>query len=181
MGGSHCSGGPLSPCWEHRPSAAGGTKSLGRRARGRRKTRQPGRGPYAKARPALFSLLKPYLRVLRGVSKGHLPGYVGLLQCLRNLRHQKACEQAELILRAALEPSIAHRAKKGEVVTGFDYFNLLQTARSGIIYANPTFRHEFFDVTRAQRVRHIPTDTHQNDLFGEMRPFETDRHRLAPS
>ena len=131
----------------------GGKKALGRRARGRRKKREPGRGHYDKDRPAiiawvsrqgavviqatrdftvktvqkaadlavhtgsrlytdsassyqalkgyvhefvnhtkkeyargdvhenraecLFSLLKPYLRVFRGVSKFNLPGYVG--------------------------------------------------------------------------------------------------------
>jgi hypothetical protein len=35
----------------------------------------------------LFSLLKPYLRVLRGPSKTNLPGYVGFLQFLRNVRY----------------------------------------------------------------------------------------------
>ena len=49
----------------------------------------------------LFSLLKPYLRVFRGVSKCNLPGYIGFFQFLRNFRHQNACEQAELILQAA--------------------------------------------------------------------------------
>jgi transposase len=49
----------------------------------------------------LFSLLKPYLRVFRGLSKYHLPGYVGFFQFLRNFRHQNACEQAEMILWAA--------------------------------------------------------------------------------
>jgi transposase-like protein len=34
----------------------------------------------------LFSLLKPYLQVFRGVSKGNLPGYVGFFQFLRNFR-----------------------------------------------------------------------------------------------
>ena len=34
----------------------------------------------------LFSLLKPYLRVFRGVSKFNLPGYVGFFQFLRNFR-----------------------------------------------------------------------------------------------
>src|SRR5207302_302614 len=34
----------------------------------------------------LFSLLKPYLRVFRGISKCNLPGYVGFFQCLRNFR-----------------------------------------------------------------------------------------------
>jgi transposase-like protein len=182
----------------------GGPKSLGRRARGRRKKREPGRGHYDKDRPAiiawvsrqgavviqatcgftvktvqkaadlavhagsrlstdsassywavkgyvhefvnhtqkedargdvhenraecLFALLKPYLRVFRGVSKYNLPGYVGFFQFLRNFRQHNACEQAELILRAALDPTIARRAKKGEFVKCFDHFDLLQTA-----------------------------------------------------
>ena len=182
----------------------GGKKSLGRRARGRRKKREPGRGHYDKDRPAiiawvsrqgavvlqatrdftvktvqkaadlavragsrlytdsassyralqgyvhdfvnhtkkeyargevhenraecLFSLLKPYLHVFRGISKINLPGYIGFFPCLRNFRQQNAFEQAELILRAALDPAIARRAKKGEFVTCFDHFDLLQTA-----------------------------------------------------
>jgi transposase len=180
-----------------------GKKSLGRRARGRRKKREPGRGHYDKDRPAiiawvsrqgavvlhatkdftvktvqkaadlamhagsrlytdsassyralkgyghayvnhtkkeyargdvhenraecLFSLLKPYLRVFRGLSKRNLPGYIGFFQFLRNFRQQNACEQAELILQAALNPAIAGRAKKGEFVKCFDRFDLLQT------------------------------------------------------
>src|SRR6266446_5925731 len=76
----------------------------------------------------LFSLLKPYLRVFRGVSKGNLPGYVGFFQFLRNFRQRSAFEQAELILQAALDPAIASRAKKGEFVRCFDHFDLLQTA-----------------------------------------------------
>ena len=35
----------------------------------------------------LFSLLKPYLRVFRGISKYNLSGYVGFFQFLRNFRH----------------------------------------------------------------------------------------------
>jgi hypothetical protein len=46
-------------------------------------------------------LLKPYLRVFRGISKRHVPGYVGCFQFLRNVRHQNAFEQTELILQAA--------------------------------------------------------------------------------
>ena len=34
----------------------------------------------------LFSLLKPYLRVFRGISKFNLPGYLGFFQFLRNFR-----------------------------------------------------------------------------------------------
>ena len=76
----------------------------------------------------LFSLLKPYLRVFRGMSKFNLPGYVGFFQFLRNFRQQNALEQAELILRAALDPAMTGRAKKGEFVKCFDHFDLLQTA-----------------------------------------------------
>ena len=76
----------------------------------------------------LFSLLKPYLRVFRGLSKTNLPGYLGLFQFLRNFRQQNACEQAELILYAALDPIIASRARQGEFVKCFDHFDLLQTA-----------------------------------------------------
>jgi transposase len=76
----------------------------------------------------LFSLLKPYLQVFRGLSKSNLPGYVGFFQFLRNVRHQTAFEQAEMILCAALDPSIASRARKGEFVRCLDHFDLLQTA-----------------------------------------------------
>jgi transposase len=75
----------------------------------------------------LFAFLKPYLRVFRGLSKCNLPGYVGFLQFLRNLRHQTAFEQVEMILCAALDPSIASRARKGEFVRYLDHFDLLQT------------------------------------------------------
>jgi hypothetical protein len=182
----------------------GGKKALGRRARGRRKKREPGRGPYEKDRPAiiawvsrqgavvlqatrdctvktvqksaniavqagsrlstdsassdrgvrgclpefvnhtqkeyargdvhenraecLFALLKPSLRMFRGLSKLNLPGYVGCFQCLRNFRQRNASEQAELILPAVLAPMLASRAKQGAFVTCFDHFDLLQTA-----------------------------------------------------
>jgi hypothetical protein len=78
----------------------------------------------------LFSLLKPYLRVFRGLSKLNLPGYVGFFQFLRNFRHLTAFEQAELILYAALDPAVASRARKGDFVRCLDHFDLLQTARN---------------------------------------------------
>src|SRR5919108_6208853 len=182
----------------------GGTKALGRKPRGRRKKREPGRGHYDKDRPAilawvsrqgavviqatkdftvqtvqkaadlavkagsrlytdsassyravkgyvhefvnhtqkeyargdvhenraecLFSLLKPYLRMFRGLSKFNLPGYVGFFQFLRNVRQQNAFGQAELILRAALDPAMATRARRGEFVKYLDHFDLLQIA-----------------------------------------------------
>jgi hypothetical protein len=76
----------------------------------------------------LFSLLKPYLRVFRGLSKLNLPGYVGFFQFLRNFRHQNAFEQAERLLQAALDPAIARSARRGEFVKCLDHFDLLQTA-----------------------------------------------------
>ena len=79
---------------------------------------------------SLFSLLKPYLRVFRGLSKFNLPGYVGFFQFLRNFHQLTAFEQAEMILYAALEPSIASKAKKGEFVKCLDHFDLLQSARN---------------------------------------------------
>ena len=78
----------------------------------------------------LFSLLKPYLRVFRGISKTNLPGYLGFFQFLRNFRQLTAFEQAELILHAALDPSVASRARRGEFVKCLDHFDLLQTARN---------------------------------------------------
>src|SRR5262249_13855059 len=75
----------------------------------------------------LFSLLKPFLRVFRGISKANLPGYLGFFQFLRNARSQNAFQQAERILYAALDPAIASRARKGEFVQCFDHFGLLQT------------------------------------------------------
>jgi hypothetical protein len=75
----------------------------------------------------LFSLLKPSWRVLRGLSKTNLPGDVGFFQFLRHFRHQTACEQAEMILYTALDPSIASRARRGEFVRCLDHFKLLQS------------------------------------------------------
>jgi hypothetical protein len=63
-----------------------------------------------------------------GVSKCNLPGYSGFFQFLRNFRQQNAFEQAELLLQAALDPTIARRVRQGELVACFDHFDLLQTA-----------------------------------------------------
>src|SRR5215470_7907924 len=68
----------------------------------------------------LCSLLKLYLRGFRGLSKTNLPGYVGFFQFLRNFRQQNTCEQTELILRAALDPTMASRAKRGDFVKYLD-------------------------------------------------------------
>jgi len=76
----------------------------------------------------LLPLLKPYLRVFRGINKTNLPGYVSFFQFLRNFRYQNTFEQTELILWAALDPTIASRARRGEFVKYLDHFGLLQTA-----------------------------------------------------
>ena len=64
---------------------------------------------------------------ISGVSKTNLPGYVGFFQFLRNFHQLTAFEQAEMILYAALDPSIASKAKKGKFVTCLDHFELLQS------------------------------------------------------
>jgi transposase-like protein len=76
----------------------------------------------------LFSLLKPYLRGFRGLSKTNLPGYLGFFQFLRNVRQWNAFEQAERIFHAALDPTVASKARRGEFVKCMDHFDLLQTA-----------------------------------------------------
>ena len=75
----------------------------------------------------LFALRTPYLRVFRGLSKHNVPGYVGFFQCQRNLRQLTACEQAKMILYAALDPAVARRARKGDFVRCLDHFDLLQS------------------------------------------------------
>ena len=49
----------------------------------------------------LFSLLKPSLGVFRGMRKVHLPGGMGFVQCLRNLRQRNAFAPAAVILQTA--------------------------------------------------------------------------------
>ena len=53
--------------------------------------------------------------------------------------------------------------------------------RRTTITATTSCRTEFFHMARAQWVGHIPTDTHENDVLGEMGSFEAHRHRLSPS
>ena len=75
-------------------------------------------------------MLKPSLRVFRGLSTTHLPGYVGCFQGLRTFHQLTAFEQAEMMLYAALDPAMASRVRQGDFVTCLDHFNLLQTARN---------------------------------------------------
>ncbi len=56
---------------------------------------------HEKRAECLLSLRKTYLRVLRGLSQYNLPRYVSFVQFLRNFRHQKAFEPAEMSLPAA--------------------------------------------------------------------------------
>jgi hypothetical protein len=39
------------------------------------------------------------------------------------------------------------------------------SVHGGVIHLHPPFLHECFDMARAQRVRHIPTDAHENNLW----------------
>ncbi len=78
----------------------------------------------------LCSLRKPSLRVLRGIRKVHLPEDVGFVHFLRNLRHQHTCAQAELIVQAACDPTIARRASQGEFVMCCDHYELLHSVRN---------------------------------------------------
>jgi hypothetical protein len=64
----------------------------------------------------------------RGIGKCNLPGYLRFFQFLRNVRQRNAFEQAELILPAVLDPTIASRARRGEFVKCFDHFDFIQTA-----------------------------------------------------
>ena len=65
--------------------------------------------------------------MFRGLSKMNLPGYLRFFQFLRNFRSHNAFAQAALILHAALDPSIASKARKGDFVRWLDHFDLLQT------------------------------------------------------
>jgi hypothetical protein len=69
-------------------------------------------------------VLKPSLRVFRGISKVNPPGSSGFFQVLGTVRHRNAVEQAELTVAAALDPAVAGTAGRG-VVTGFDPFRPL--------------------------------------------------------
>jgi transposase-like protein len=60
----------------------------------------------------VFSLLKPFLLVFRGVSKRLLPGYVGFFQFLTNSRDVNCFKKAQKLLAAGLDPNIASHAKK---------------------------------------------------------------------
>src|SRR5262249_48502267 len=51
----------------------------------------------------------------------------------------------------------------------------------GMIDAAPTFEHEFFDMPRAQGMRHVPAYTHENDVLWKMDPLEAHCQRRSPS
>jgi hypothetical protein len=58
----------------------------------------------------------------------NLPSYIGFFQFLRNFHQLNAFEQAEMILQAALDPTIASRARQGDFVRCLDHFKLLQSS-----------------------------------------------------
>lgn len=67
----------------------------------------------------IFSLLKPFLLIFRGVSKRLLPVYVAFFQFLINFRHVNCFKKAELILIAGLDPNVATQAKQGKYAQHF--------------------------------------------------------------
>ena len=67
----------------------------------------------------MFSLLKPYIWVFRGISKQLLPAYIVFFQFLRNFRELNCFGKAELILQAGLDPKIARKARAGEYAQTF--------------------------------------------------------------
>src|SRR5881296_1943256 len=48
-----------------------------------------------------------------------------------------------------------------------------------VLHVDPTFKHELFDVARAQGVGDIPADAHEHDILWKMRPLEAYRHRSS--
>ena len=48
-------------------------------------------------------------------------------RCVEGLRPLTACEQAEMILYAALDPAVAGKARQGDFVRCVDDFNQLQS------------------------------------------------------
>jgi hypothetical protein len=50
-----------------------------------------------------------------------------------------------------------------------------------VIHLHPTFLHEFFDMARAQRIRHIPADACQNNILWKVGSLEAHGHGLSPS
>jgi hypothetical protein len=50
-----------------------------------------------------------------------------------------------------------------------------------VVHGHAAFLHQLFDMPVTQRIRHIPPDTHENDLFGEMGSFEAYRQDCSPS
>ena len=67
----------------------------------------------------MFSLLKPYIWVFRGISKQLLPAYIVFFQFLRNFGELNCFGKAELILQAGLDPKIARKARAGEYAQTF--------------------------------------------------------------
>jgi hypothetical protein len=60
-----------------------------------------------------FSLLKPFLRVVRGISKTTLPGYLGFFQCLRNFHQLTAFEQGRADLVCGVSPGHGEQGQAG--------------------------------------------------------------------
>ena len=69
-----------------------------------------------------------YISPLCFTAQRRLQVHDRFFQFLRNFHQLTAFEQAEMILYAALDPTVASRAKKGEFVMCLDHFELLQSS-----------------------------------------------------
>jgi len=50
-----------------------------------------------------------------------------------------------------------------------------------VIHVDASCKHEFFDVTRTQRVGNIPPHIREENILGKMGSLEAHRHRYSPS
>lgn len=50
----------------------------------------------------------------------------------------------------------------------------------GVIYGDPPLLHEFFHMTRTQRIRHIPAHARENDLLGKWAPLKLTAIAVPP-
>jgi hypothetical protein len=121
------------PRWGATPAAKRGNRRLGRLPM--RNGSRHGEAHQCESANACICKIchttPPYERLpLAETFCGKLSLEVGFFQFLRNFHQLTAFEQVEMILYAALDPSIASKAKKGEFVKCLDHFDLLQSARN---------------------------------------------------
>src|SRR5215471_12511898 len=57
----------------------------------------------------------------------------------------------------------------------------LKAMECGVVDRYAALLHEFFHMSIAQGVGHVPSHTHENDVLWEMGSLEADRHHRSPS